>query len=310
MMSTALSLTRVETVNGKGLDMDWSMEQFVKSIENNNELLMRVVDRQDRLEAILDDLVGQFVKSERRSRDTLRSLDSVRQAATRPILDDAAKYLANHQMSLEQTLQWLANGTGSLARFREREFRIALDPLDSLKLPLNCHDLPVALCSVLRDIPDNLVVGVPQFNRDIFWSGIWTEYWGRLRPHLEYSGRVANSHVTRPLAFQFLGDRAVELWRSVWAGRDAAVVTGTKSMKDPSPDLFDSARSKVRIACRNRNAFQDLEGIYRLVIEASPELALVSLGEAAPVLVKKLCESGIRAIDIGEVDKSFKSVYA
>lgn len=285
------------------------MEQYIETVETSYELLKRIIERQDRFEIALNELVDHIEKSEQRTRETLRSLDSLRQAATRPILDDAAKYLANHQMSMEQTLQWLADGTGSLARFREREFRIALDPLDTLKLPLSCHALPHELRAVLHQAPDGLVVGMPQFNRDIFWSGVWSEYWGRLRPFLEFSGRIANSHITRPIAFQFLGDRAVDLWRSVWAGQDITIVTGTKSMNDPSPDLFDSARSSSRVSCRNRNAFQDLEGTYRRVVDSSSELALVSLGEAAPVLVKRLCANGIRAIDIGEVDKSYKYVY-
>lgn len=283
---------------------------LIAAVSKSNELLELQLEEHWRQSREIEALSARVRELESESRKAFKAMDAVRQSTVRPILDDAARYLQKHQLSLEQTLVWLADGGGSLARFREREFRFTLDPLETLNVPPICRGIQRDLRMVLSQPADGLMVGIPQFNRDIYWSRIWSEYWGRLQPLLSLQGRHANLHITRPVLFQFLGDRGVELWREVWNHRSVVLVTGSKNMSDPAADLFDSAQSITRVSCRNRNAYQDLPGTAQKVLSDVPDIVLVSLGEAAPVLVRELVAAGVRAIDIGSLDASFKDVYS
>lgn len=289
--------------------MDDQYRAVLDSLLKTQDLIRRQMDLHEQQAEHLRKLNNKLEQLDLKSKQTVRSFDALRQASTRPILDKVAIFLAQQQMSMEHTLEWLSAGTGSLARYREREFRFSLDPLETLKMPVACHGIQRDLQTVLAEPVDGLRVGLPQFNRDIFWAGIWTEYWGRLEPYVRMHGTIANSHVTRPIVFQFLKDRAVELWRDTWAGKDINLVTGSKNMLNMSSDLFDSARAMVRTNCRNKNAYQDLKGTLEIALASAADLVLVSLGEAAPVLVRELQQRGVRAIDIGELDASFKTVY-
>lgn len=290
--------------------MEKQYDELIKSLMSTNEIVLRQLDKQQVQRESIERVVRNLVELEGRVKESVRAFDALRHAVTRPTLDQVARFLGDQQLSMENTLEYLSTSDSSFARFREREFRIVSNPIESLKIPVSCHGIQSDLRTVLSTPTDDLMIGLPQFNRDIFWAGIWTEYWGRLQQFLIPHSRFGNSHVTRPVVFNFLGDRAIELWRAVWSDKNVKLVTGSKNMLDPSGELFDSARDISRVECRNRNAYQDIKGTLKLAVRDSPDMVLVSLGEAAPVLIRHLREHQVRAIDIGSLDASFKSVYS
>ena len=82
---------------------------------------------------------------------------------------------------------------------------------------------------------------------------------------------------------------------------------GETSRSGVGNDLFDNSKSIKRIIGPSKNAYQDLDWIYDKVMEHSANrLVLVMLGPTAKVLVKRLADSGIQAIDLGHIDSEYE----
>lgn len=82
---------------------------------------------------------------------------------------------------------------------------------------------------------------------------------------------------------------------------------GETSRSGVGNDLFDNSKSIKRIIGPSKNAYQDLDWIYDKVMEHSANrLVLVMLGPTAKVLVKRLADSGIQAIDLGHFDSEYE----
>lgn len=71
-------------------------------------------------------------------------------------------------------------------------------------------------------------------------------------------------------------------------------------------DLFDNARSIVRILCPAESAFDRYEEIYNEAIkQPKDKLFLIALGPTAGVLAYDLAMQGYQAIDLGHADLSY-----
>jgi hypothetical protein len=156
----------------------------------------------------------------------------------------------------------------------------------------------------------DLLLGFPHLYRDFHWSGVWLDIWLSLEPLLDRSYRYGNSHVSRPVFFQILGEEGVRLWRQVWQGCGLCVITGEGSRFEAIPELFDCAGGVRYVRSTPTNAFVDLERLVGAVGEpVDGELKLVSLGPAGTILTGILAERGHRVLDIGHISDSYRNVF-
>ncbi len=235
-----------------------------------------------------------------------RASEITRHAIAAPVLDECASFLSHRQFSLLGTLEEIATQQVSFARFRENELRLALDPLAHSGIQTSNLVMSSLLLDVLATQADGIVVGLPQFNRDVFWSKIWAQYWGRLSRYVKHVERFGNSHVTRPVVFDVLGMRAASLWRESWRGCRALLVPGRKTDVEAWSSLLSGASSAEIHPRTSIDSALDLETLLLEVRRREPEVVLLSLGPWAPVAVSRLSGLGIRSLDVGALAESFQ----
>ncbi|WP_427869678.1 GT-D fold domain-containing glycosyltransferase [Leucobacter luti] len=238
--------------------------------------------------------------------------DSVRGSAT-SYLDEIEQVLAERQLGFAPTLELIAKERLSFARFGDGEFKSMLRPSYNLRFQPGSPELAQDLMRVFLESQEDsrCLVGFPTLYRDLHWSRVWIDIWPEVRPLAKASDRLGNAHVSRPIAFQTLGQKAVDLWREVWTGRHVTIITGQNSRMTLLPELFDCAESIDQIESLAVNAYSDLDRVVQEVNgrRGQDRLFLIALGPAGTILASRLSSLGEQAVDIGHISDSYETVF-
>lgn len=238
--------------------------------------------------------------------------DAVRGSATM-YLDEIEQVLAERQLSFARTLELIAQDRLSFARFGDGEFKSMLRPSYNLRFQPGSPELARDLKRVFRESQDDsrCLVGFPTLYRDLHWSRVWIDIWPEVRPLALAGDRFGNAHVSRPIAFQTLGQKAVDLWREVWAERNVTVITGQNSRMTLLPELFDCAGSIDQIESLAVDAYSDLDRVAQEVERrrGQDRLFLIALGPAGTILTSRISALGEQAVDIGHISDSYETVF-
>lgn len=275
-----------------GLNAD---KRALSSVKKQNRELAKQVDDLKRRVTTLD---GQLA-------------DSVRGAAI-PYIEELHAMLEARQLGFAETLEKIRDERLSFARFGDGEFKNMLRSNYNLRFQPGSPELAEALKQVFTRTPqaDRCLIGFPTLYRDLHWSRVWIDIWPEVRALIPPDQEFGNSHVSRPIFFDRLGQQGVALWRSVWSGRNVVIVTGKDSRMTLVPELFDNVSSVDRIDSLPVDAFSDLN---RVIAEARslPEdrLFLIALGPAGTVLASRLAQLGYQAIDIGHISDSYETAF-
>lgn len=241
-----------------------------------------------------------------------QSAEVLRLAATCETLDDVQRFTASRQMGFLATVEYLASTGCSFARFGDGESRLMLRPEFRITFQRNSPRLAADLLEVLSQASTNspnLLIGFPHVYRDLHWSGVWANVWSQLKPLVEPLEQVGNSHVSRPIFFELLGEEGVAAWRSVWAGKSVTVVTGRGSRFEPIPALFDNVKEIAFEHSVPMDAHTDLGRLLVQLEGSRADIHLVALGPAGTVLTSQLASRGQRAIDIGHISDSYQTAF-
>lgn len=240
-------------------------------------------------------------------------LEAFRHLAARDVLGEVNEFTGRHQLSFEQTLHKLKAERLSFARFGDGEFRTMLRSEYNLRFQPWSAPLAADLRAVLTMDgfdADKLMLGFPYPYRNLHWSGVWLDIWHEIKPLLRTDLSWGNSHVSRPIYFQQLGNRGVELWRDVWQGEQVCVVTGDGSRFELIPELFDNIKSSRYVHSTAVNAYADLPRLMEALDAEDPDqLYLISLGPAGTLVAAWLSQRGRWAIDIGHISDSWANVF-
>lgn len=258
-----------------------------------------------RIIELLTDIKGEL-------RGHRRNLESLRIATTAPVLHEVAGVLADIQLTAPETLRRLAEGRASMARFGDGELRLMTRSEFSLGFQTNSSGLQAALRRTLVPQPEDgeLLIALPHLFRDAHWSGVWAELWSDVRALLDPATTYCNAHITRPNFFRTHGQAGVEMWREVWRDSSVAVITGTGARFDVIPELFDSATSVERIDAPATDAFDSLPSLIEAAEASDADIFLLALGPSATVLARELSARGRRALDVGHISASHRTVFA
>lgn len=241
---------------------------------------------------------------------TMSDSSSVIEAtALAPTFDRVWNFLSDRQLSLADTLDTLVNTDVSFSRLGDGEFKLMASPWRSLAFQPNSFELIDSLESILKEPTGNLLVGLPQFMRNSNYKAVWPLIWGHLEHLIPDGTSFGNAHVSRPLAFKFLGHDAVDAWRDVWRGKTVKIITGEGSRFDYVPNLFDSAQSLQRFDSVPIGAFSDIDRILSESIDEDTDLYLISLGPAGSVLAHRMAKVGCRALDIGHLSAAYLNAF-
>lgn len=235
--------------------------------------------------------------------------ENIRGAIMAPIREEISELVQARQLPFMESIAAIRDGRKSLARFGDGEFRLMYRMEHKLKFQRNSPELMAALSRVLTAPSEDTLIGMPQVFLDHHWSIVYAETWHFIRPLVEkHKGQFVNSHITRPIFFNNYGQEAVDAWRSVWEGRNAAVVSGKGSRFDLVPALFDNLDRVTSIESTPTDAFFDLDRTIGEIEDTGMDLALLSLGPAATVAADMLAARGIQALDIGHLSSSYENV--
>ena len=240
-------------------------------------------------------------------------LEMFRHVVAHDVLEEVRTFTTMHQLGFEQTLERITTGRVSFARFGDGEFRTMLRPEFNLRF----QPWSAALAADLREVlrfkdydPERLLLGFPYPYRNLHWSGVWLDIWAELRPLLPEM-TYGNSHVSRPIFFEQLGRRGVELWRDVWADRPICVVTGESSRFTLTPELFDNVKSVRYVHSTPVDAYADLPRLMKMLEDEDPDqLFLLSLVPAGTLVTAWLARANRWAIDVGHISDSWANVFA
>ena len=237
-----------------------------------------------------------------------QAADAIRRFA----VEDVTRFSLAHQLGFEDTMVRLIDGTTSLARFGDGELLSMLRPGYDLYFQRTTPELSAELRSIwtMQNLDtDSLLLGFPDLSKGPYWSDVWANAWPDLRLITRTDITYGNTHVTRPRFFSRLGKRGVDLWRQVWADKSVCVVTGTGSRFVPIAELFDSAASVSREDAPSIDAYAQVDALEQRLLALPADIFLLSLGPTATVLAARLARRGRRAIDIGHITSSYRTVF-
>lgn len=215
------------------------------------------------------------------------------------------------------SIDYIKQHQASVVRFGDGE----IDLIMGRSIPYQSYDEDLALELLeILETPSSrkLMVCLPDVfehlerynsNARHFWENHFEQFANFYKEHC-HSSWYGSTFLSRPYIDWVDKSQAqanIEKLRSLWQDKDLLIVEGETSRSGVGNDLFDNSKSIKRIIGPSKNAYQDLDWIYDKVMEHSANrLVLVMLGPTAKVLVKRLADSGIQAIDLGHIDSEYE----
>ncbi|MCM1215147.1 MAG: GT-D fold domain-containing glycosyltransferase [Lachnospiraceae bacterium] len=214
-------------------------------------------------------------------------------------------------MSAEDTFREIIENKKSIARFGDGEFGIIFGE-QRWRFQGKNERLALRLKEALQSKQENLLIGLNDFYGDLStWTkraadGVRIYLTPEIRKKhyelLERDRAYACANISRNET-----PEGVKRQKQIWEGRDCVFIEGFQTRMGVGNDLFDNARSIVRILCPAENAFDRYEDIYNEALKQPKDrLMLIALGPTASVLAYDLALQGYQAIDIGHADLSYE----
>lgn len=216
-----------------------------------------------------------------------------------------------HIMSMEATVDEIVESGKSIARFGDGEFAI-ISGETRWRFQRDDEKLAERLKDVLQSRKEQVLIGLNEFYGELSnWENaaangvrmyltpeVRKQHYALLDRHRIYGNTRAFRNESREI---------VRNLKRIWEGRDCVFVEGFQTRMGVGNDLFDNARSIVRILCPAENAFDRYEEIYNEASRQSEDkLFLIALGPTASVLAYDLAVQGYQAVDIGHADLSYE----
>lgn len=219
--------------------------------------------------------------------------------------------------SVEETINELANGNISIARFGDGEIKLVAGK------DISFQKATPFVVSKLREVlscdVDGLLVGVADIFGDrsrysekanLYWKKHLNRYrcvWYR---YLIKGKKYYNASMTRQyisLKDRSQGATVYEKMKRIWTDKDIIFIEGEKSRLGVGNDLFANAKSIRRILAPSTQAFEKYDEILSEALKYDKKtLFLIALGPAATALAYDLHMKGYCAIDIGHVDVEYE----
>lgn len=221
-------------------------------------------------------------------------------------------------MTIEETIDELANSEKSLIRFGDGEIklisgkRLALQNADSLLtkrlIDLLKADNPECLVAITDVFTD--VSGYLPFSQH-FWKEHMLFHRKEYIKYCRTDYRYGNAFISRPYIMYNDENRRKALgyfqkMKTIWEDREIVVVEGAVSHNGVENDFFSNAKKVERLICPSKDAWKSYDEILKTCLGfAKEKLILISLGAVAKPLAYDLCKEGFRALDIGSADMEY-----
>lgn len=220
-------------------------------------------------------------------------------------------------LSIEETVDIIKKENLSAIRFGDGEMSL----MDKVGIPYQVHDESLAkkMKLILQTDQKGLLICIPSFfgKQTIFTRHAFLFHIHHVFKHgylwkelLSLTRTYGNTFVSRP--YVYIKDKSrseiiFEKWKSIWDGKDVALIEGERSKNGIGNDLFNNMKSLIRIPCPNENAYFKYDAIKKEALKISKDkLILIALGPTTKVLAYDLFLLGYRVIDIGHLDIEYE----
>lgn len=285
-------------------------KRLFESLDTTNELLQSLIEQLSQLERKYDETNKQLNRISEHVGGMRTRVSMLSQMSLVSLRKDLQEMIFSKQLGYLDTLETIQKNRMSFSRFGDGEFLLISDYERHLRFQRNSPGLQKELAEVLMAPSPNLLVGLPDRSQTLHWERIWPRVWPKIEPLIPKNTIFGNADVSRRFCFELHGRDGVQAWRRIWNDRDVTLVYGAGSRFTAIPELFDGVKSIRRIESEPTNAYSDLDRLATEITEANPDIVLIALGPAATVLSKRLCESGIQALDIGHLSSSYSEHFS
>lgn len=200
-----------------------------------------------------------------------------------------------------ETVRKIAKGF-SISRFGDGEVKLMEKHIYTRELK------PVpALAKEMRSIVDNgphegCLLGIPTMDPNGLKYNNWkksklrfTQYFNKGTGIKYYSALITRPDCGTWMETREYYEAVVKIWQSK---KRVAIVS------EPDSKLLSCVRETnpvVHVACPMYGAFAEIKRLEKGVLDAKPDIALLSCGPTATVLANRLTRHGIHAVDIGSI---------
>lgn len=300
-----LSILYVATRDIRLVELEEGVEQAreVAQLREENRLLRRALEDINRHRMELDRVSGTNTMI------FAHTLDNIGWEINDPKFRDKLWY--PQIMSVEDTISQIVDHGKSIARFGDGEFGIMFG-VQRWRFQKKDEKLAERLREVLRSQQEKVLIGLIDLYGDFeAWDvkaangarvyltpEVRKQHYALLDPHRIYG----NTRISRNESWEMVRNQ-----KRIWEGRDCVFVEGFQTRMGVGNDLFDNARSIVRILCPAESAFDRYEEICNEAVKQPKDrLFLIALGPTASVLAYDLAMRGYQAIDLGHADLSYE----
>ena len=224
--------------------------------------------------------------------------------------------------SSEEAIEEILQNKKSLVRFGDGEFATMEGQIRAKFQTEVDQKLAERLYQVLRNKEEGVITAIADNygNLDEYTVNSQREIRAYMAPEVREShmrlllpGKVYyNAYLSRPYAMyadkepEKIREKFLRL-RCLWEKRDCVFIEGEKTRMGVGNDLFDNAKSIVRILAPAQNAFRVYEALFAAAKQCRKDvLFLIALGPAATVLAYDLAMAGYQALDIGHLDLEYE----
>lgn len=224
--------------------------------------------------------------------------------------------------SSEEAIEEILQNKKSLVRFGDGEFATMEGQIRAKFQTEVDQKLAERLYQVLRNKEEGVITAIADNygNLDEYTLNSQREIRAYMAPEVRESHRrlllpgkvYYNAYLSRPYAMyadkepEKLREKFLRL-RCLWEKRDCVFIEGEKTRMGVGNDLFDNAKSIVRILAPAQNAFRVYETLFAAAKQCKKDvLFLIALGPAATVLAYDLAMAGYQALDIGHLDLEYE----
>lgn len=184
----------------------------------------------------------------------------------------------------------------SLARFGDGELKMAHGLGYSREAPN--ADIAQELSAILVAPNERCLPAIPTMDERGPKYENWTRHMARFEAVIDPERVYGSAFVSRPDSSPWINTREyAEDVSAIWAGRRAVVVCERKG------SMFFAVRlragSTKHVECPRIGAYRVIDDLERSVVEAVPDVAVLSAGPTATCLANRLAARGIHAVDMG-----------
>lgn len=225
----------------------------------------------------------------------------------------------------EKAIDLIINEGKSICRFGDGEFAV-IAGVDRQKFQRADKKLGQRLTEVLQSNNPNILICIADTYGDLSKYNEEARY--NIRAYttetvrqqhyalLDMSRTYYDTYLTRPYVSYIdnhtdAPKKRFDHLRKIWENRDLLIIEGEKTRMGIGNDLFQNAKSIIRILGPAEHAFDRYDDILSEAKKQNRNLlVLIAMGATATVLAYDLTLEGFQALDIGHVDMEYEWMLA